>query len=269
MAVNPRQLSRHLRLYPSFLKQSIKSHLEYDVDFFMGVFASVSGHLAALIFLTILYQDIPAISGWTRWEVIFLYGLAVLSRAFASTLFQGVWSISGIIAKGELDKLLVRPVSPLFQIMGSTFGVQGLGHLLSGSTMLIFAGFNVGLIWTFHHIFWLLVALVSGCLVLVSALLIAESITFWTGGQQTNLPYLAYQLGELGRYPLEIYPWPVRSLITWVIPFAFGTYYPTAAIFHKPEEQLAVLSPVMAIFIMFLSIIVWRAGLRSYTGTGS
>jgi ABC-2 type transport system permease protein len=100
-------------------------------------------------------------------------------------------------------------------------------------------------------------------------LLIAESISFWTGGQQTNLPYLAYQIGELGRYPVDIYPWPVRSLITWVVPFAFGTYYPAAAIFNKPGAQLAVLSPALAVTFLIIALIVWRVGIRSYTGTGS
>jgi ABC-2 type transport system permease protein len=243
--------------------------MEYDIDFFMGVFASLSGHLAALFFLTILYQHVPDIAGWTKWEVLFLYGLAILSRAIASTLFQGVWSISGIIARGELDKHLVRPVWPLFHILGSAFGVQGIGHLVSGSAILIIAGYNIGLIWNLFNIGWILLALISGCVVLISALLLAESISFWTGGQQTNLPYLAYQIGELGRYPLEIYPLPIRSLVTWIIPFAFGTYYPTAAILHKSGAQVAVLSPVMAILIFIIAIAVWKAGLRSYTGTGS
>ena len=50
------QILRHIRLYPRYLKQAIKAHMEYNVDFFMGAAASVSGHLAALFFLAILYQ---------------------------------------------------------------------------------------------------------------------------------------------------------------------------------------------------------------------
>ncbi|MCC2683567.1 MAG: hypothetical protein K0R75_466 [Paenibacillaceae bacterium] len=269
MAVNSRQILRHFKLYPHYLMQSIKSHMEYGIDFYMGVIASVSGHLAALAFLVVLYQGVPAIAGWTSWEIVFLYGLATISRAIASTLFQGVWSISGLIAKGEMDKLLVRPLSPLFQVIGSTFGVQGLGHFISGIAMLLIAGWKVDMVWGAYQLGWLLLAVISGCLILVSALLIAESISFWTGGQQTNLPYLAYQIGELGRYPVDIYPWPIRSLITWVVPFAFGTYYPAAAIFNKPGAQLAVLSPVLAVTFLIIALIVWRAGIRSYTGTGS
>ncbi|MBS4176874.1 ABC transporter permease [Lederbergia citrea] len=269
MVVNTRQMWRHIKLYPRFLKQSLKAHMEYDIDFFMGVFASISGHLAAIFFLTVLYRNVPAIVGWTKWEVMLLYGLAILSRSIASTLFQGVWSISGNIARGEMDKLLVRPVWPLFHILGSAFGVQGIGHFISGSAMVIIAGLNSGLTWNAYSIGWFVLAIISGCVVLISALLLAECISFWTGGQQTNLPYLAYQIGELGRYPLEVYPLPIRSLVTWVIPFAFGTYFPTAAILHKPGAQLAFLSPVMAIFVMIVAIAVWKVGLRGYTGTGS
>ena len=263
------QILRHIRLYPRYLKQAIKAHMEYNVDFFMGAAASVSGHLAALFFLAILYQRVPAIGGWTQWEVILLYGISILSRSIASMLFQGVWSISQLISRGELDKLLVRPVWPLLQVLGSAFGVQGLGHLVSGGAMVILAGFHLGSVWNLRGIFWLILAVLSGCVILISILLIAECVSFWTGGRQTNLPYLAYQLGELGRYPMEVYPWPVQFLITWIIPFAFGTYYPVAAILNKPGAYLAFLSPAMAAAILVLAVAVWRAGLRSYSGTGS
>jgi ABC-2 type transport system permease protein len=269
MVVNIRQIYRHIRIYPKFLKQSIKVHKEYNIDFFMGIFASITGHLAAIFFLSILYQNVPEIAGWTRWEIIFLYGLAILSRAFASTLFQGVWSIGSLIGRGELDKFLVRPVWPLFQVLGSVFGVQGIGHLLSGGTMLIISGRNLDIAWNMRSISWLIMALLLGCLILVGVLLIAESASFWTSGQQTNLPYLAYQMGELGRYPLEAYPLPIRTLVTWVIPFAFGTYYPTAAILQKPSAHLAFLSAPIAIAILILATAIWRIGLSSYTGTGS
>jgi ABC-2 type transport system permease protein len=269
MVVNMRQVRRHIKLYPKFIRQAIKSHMEYNIDFFIGIFASITGHMAAVFFLTILYQKVPVIVGWTKWEVLFLYGLAVVARAFASTLFQGVWSIGSLIGRGELDKFLVRPIWPLYQVLGSVFGVQGIGHLVSGAGMLVIAGRNIDVLWSVISISWLVTALVSGCLILVSVLLLAECVSFWTGGQQTNLPYLAYQIGELGRYPLEVYPWPIRSLVTWVIPFAFGTYYPAAAILQKPGANLAFLSPLIAFLAVTISIFVWRAGLRSYTGTGS
>jgi ABC-2 type transport system permease protein len=62
----------------------------------------------------------------------------------------------------------------------------------------------------------------------------------------------------------------VRFALSFVIPFAFASFYPTARFLHRPEflrEFWAV--PVVAVVTATLALSLWRTGVSRYHSTGS
>ena len=62
----------------------------------------------------------------------------------------------------------------------------------------------------------------------------------------------------------------MRFTLSFVIPFAFASFYPTARFLRHPEflrEFWAV--PFVAAITLTLSLTLWRSGVARYHSTGS
>lgn len=111
------RLQRTLYLYWRLLSQQIKAILEYQADFFILVFAAILTQLLGIVFLKVIYMQIPDINGWLFWEVAFMYAMIYLTEGIGSLFFEGTWRIGNLINRGELDVILLRPVSPILQVL--------------------------------------------------------------------------------------------------------------------------------------------------------
>jgi len=58
--------------------------------------------------------------------------------------------------------------------------------------------------------------------------------------------------------------------VTWVLPFAFVSYYPGIALLGKPVASpwLGPLAPLAGPAVALIAALIWRIGLRRYQGTG-
>ena len=50
---------------------------------------------------------------------------------------QGAWTMSFVVNLGGFDALLVRPFSPLLQVLSSQIGMNGLGNCALGAGLLV------------------------------------------------------------------------------------------------------------------------------------
>jgi hypothetical protein len=79
-----------------------------------------------------------------------------------------------------------------------------------------------------------------------------------------------FNLMQFGRYPLTIYDAWVRFALSFVIPFAFASFYPTARFLHRPEFRLYFWSvPAVAAVSLAIALSLWRSGVARYHSTGS
>jgi ABC-2 type transport system permease protein len=61
-----------------------------------------------------------------------------------------------------------------------------------------------------------------------------------------------------------------RLLLTWVLPFAFVSYYPTCLLLGKPVEPSWILwlIPLSGPIVALAASVLWRLGLSRYESTG-
>ena len=75
-------------------------------------------------------------------------------------------------------------------------------------------------------------------------------------------------------YPVHIYSFPVRVLLTFIFPIAFVNFYPAHFFLERQSEtlfhpMLSYLSFPIGLTVLFLSLIFWRFGVNRYSSTGS
>jgi ABC-2 type transport system permease protein len=74
-------------------------------------------------------------------------------------------------------------------------------------------------------------------------------------------------------YPITIFGRPFILLVTFVLPFAFMSYYPVLALLGRPQEAihpfLPYATPLVACLMVCIALTVWRSGVNRYQSTGS
>lgn len=118
-----------IRIYLKMKEQYIKTEMEYTFNFWMMLISGVVTRFVAMAVPFVIYKSLPDIGGWKEDEIYLIMALLSISDGACSVFFEGIWKIPEMVFHGELDNVLSRPVSPLFQILSYGLGLQGLAVL--------------------------------------------------------------------------------------------------------------------------------------------
>ncbi|MBN2794278.1 MAG: ABC-2 family transporter protein [Clostridia bacterium] len=262
---------RYLRIYKIFLKQYLKTLMEYRSDFLIGMLSFFIVQSSNLIFLTLIFKRIPNLNGWTFEEVLFIYGFSQIPRGLDHLFTDNLWLLANeYVRSGSFDKYLLRPINPLFHLIAERFQPDAFGEMIVGLSIFGYAYHLLNL--SFTGIQWLLliIAVLSGSLIYTSIKLAAGSIALWTKRSQHVL-FIIYQLSDFASYPLTIFSTFVRMILLIVVPFAFVAFVPASVFLDKPYIPLGILTGAIVAFVMwFISYnFIWKRGLQVYESTGN
>jgi ABC-2 type transport system permease protein len=259
----------YLSLFGDYLKQYFKMRLAYRMDFINGIVSDFAFQITNLVFILVVFQHTSFLKGWTRDEIIFIYGFFLVPYAVFSTFFN-LWEFQEkYIIKGEMDRVLTRPAHNLFQVMLETMDPQSLAGAVTGIVIMVYAGFHMGLSLSWYDPLVFVLLVLSGVLVYGGVYTAIAAIGFFSDSK-TGISPMIWNIQNYGRYPVNIYNKVIRFLLTWILPFAFVGIYP-AAYFLSREEYYTytLLTPIIGIVFFVLGIMVWNYGVRNYRGAGS
>lgn len=261
---------RGVFLYRRSLGAHIRATMEYQADFWVLILASVLMQAVGLVFLSAIFSRIPQINGWEFWEIVLVYAMVFFAEGVGSLLFEGTWRISWFVNQGELDRFLVRPFSPILQVMSADVGFNGIGNILMGSIFITAAVTQVDVHWSIGKVLLAIVLLASAVIVKLAINLATNASAFWFTGPFNLFAFSMHSLGDLARYPISIYNIGIRTVITAAIPFAFVSFFPAAAILHRgPSWWVGLLTPAVAAYCLLVAAWVFRVGLRRYESAGA
>jgi ABC-2 type transport system permease protein len=145
-----------------------------------------------------------------------------------------------------------------------------LADLTLGIVILSNAWRKVGPELSVNAVLYFFTAVLGGWGVLTGVFLSLTSLSFWSEDRTSIMPPV-YNLFNFARYPLDIYRPFIRILLTWVIPFGFVAFYPSAGLLPKGQifHHLSVFAPAVGLFMLSLGGFIWSRGVRRYSGAGS
>lgn len=263
-------MKRYMKLYLKFLQQYIKTLIEYRADFILGLVGFVLVQFVGVIFIQLIFNSIPTLQGWNFYEILFIYGFAQIPRGIDHVFTDYLWIFSWkTIVQGEFDKYLVRPLNPLFQVISEKFQPDGFGEIIIGSILLITSWINLGIEVTISKLLTLIVVILFATLIYTSIKLAVTSLAFWVKFAQSYM-FMAYQLSSFVKYPITIYPFGIRFIVTFLIPFAFTGYYPGAYFLGRENfVQGILLTCLIAVVAFIIAYRIWVIGISKYESTGS
>ncbi len=263
-------MKRHLRLFLLYFAQYAKVRLAYKGDFFIAFFSSMAATVLGFGFLLVLFSKIPRLQDWSFYEVFFLYGFSLIPLGLFNVVSWNLYEFGDLyIIQGRFDRVLLRPVDTLFQVIFEKFRIESLQEVVTGLVVISVSVRRLNLTWRATDYCWFALMVICGLLIYLSVFLILTAVSFWFEDRVGIVPPV-FNMLTFGRYPLTIYNVFIQFLLSWIIPFGFASFYPTTHFLRRESfTPYFHLVPVVAAAFFLLSLFVWHKGVENYSSTGS
>ncbi len=268
-------LSRYFSMAVAYLKFNIQAGLEYPAYLIGWFLSNPLQFIFGVITIKVVITNFQPLGGWTFGQVVFLYGLGILSHGLSVVFFVQTWNMDRRVTEGGFDRMLVRPLNVFFQFCFDYFNYIGFTDLIPGLIVFGYGCTLVGFSFTVLNIFKILIVVIGGTLLRGGLYIITGSLSFWvqrTGGELVDVQLSLHEATK--RFPMSIYPKFLQGIFTFLWPIGFTCFYP-ASEFLGIETQfvfpgsLCVWAFVVGIAIFLLGITIFNFGLLKYESAGS
>jgi ABC-2 type transport system permease protein len=256
------------------LKIILRNSYQLDTAYFSQTFGdllSTIGYCVTfLLFLQILFSNVPSIAGYDKNEMIFFtfIGQIVFYTMWATTFINNDNLIIDV-NKGNLDLILTKPLPHLFYL--SLRELKLIGMIRDGLPPLIMYALVID--WgklglePFTLIIGIIVLLLGELAFHVFQFLLLLPV-FWIG-ESSEFYGLIWSFYDIN-VPLEGVPKVLKTAFITVIPILTTTAVSVSVILgrSKPIPTLILISIVAAFFIVIKNA-AWKFALRHYSSASS
>ena len=76
-------------------------------------------------------------------------------------------------------------------------------------------------------------------------------------------------LTDTGRYPITVYPWWLRVIVTYIVPIGLATTIPVQALRGELTGWNVLVFLGVSLAAVFIASRVWKVGVKRYSGASS
>ena len=263
-----------IKLFFAFARVSMLTQMEYRLGYVVRMAGKVIDFGGSFAILAIMLFRFQSIGTWSAHEVLFLYSLNILTYSVAATFTMPICNIGASIRSGTMDAALTRPVNPLYLIICQNASAGYITNYLLGLGVMVFALVNLQIEITFASVALLVLSIMGGILIHAAALIACGVPSFWTV-KNNALPRIFYwEFNRFVDYPINIYSGFIQGILTFVLPYAFISFYPAGLFLGRTDDTIFhpvifYLSPLVGIVCFALAYRFWKFGLDAYQSTGS
>ncbi len=265
-----KKIKRYCRLYKVFVAQFFKSIVQSKVDFLMGLLGFFMTQILGIVFMYLIFEQIPSLKGWTLEQLIFIYGFAQIPRGIDHLFTDNIWMIAWrMVITGDFDRYMLRPMNIFFQVICEKLQPDAIGELLVGAILVIISLAKGIVIVDALHIILFIVSVIAGAVIYTSIKLFFATISFWV---KQSGPFLqvAYEMADFAKYPTEIYSKPIKFILTMIIPFAFVAYIPASFFLLEKSAWTTVgIECGIAVLFWIIAYTFFKHGISKYESAGN
>ncbi len=264
---------RHVTLVLRFAVVSFRNSSAFRIDFFTSIAHNLLYQGIFIAFWkSVMSHTTSPLGHWSFPELSILSAFSLVATAIMQW-FTGLLQLPAKVIRGDLDKYLCRPVSPLFALLVED--VNALSSFYQLTSALIILGF----ICVYYHVPVTVTGvaasvglLVVGCAVVLLMQACVGLLSFWYG-EVSRFNTVLMIARDCERYPLDLFPLWIRSTLTWIVPIGLISTYPVLTLLHHGTQDSGALAYVgvgvlLLVIWMLIFATMWRRALRRYESFG-
>ncbi|MFC5317008.1 MULTISPECIES: ABC transporter permease [Brachybacterium] len=261
------------RMVATLYGSRIRSQATFRTSFVTDVAGQVLIVATEFLELWVILSQVGTLGGMTLAQVAVVYGLGALAFGIGDLLFGEIDNLSSYIRSGKLETLMIRPVPLLLQISSLDLSLRRIGRIVVGlamyGTALAIAGFSP----TPSALALAVLAPLAGALLFGALFTMAGALQFWLVDGREFANAFTYGSNYVATTPGAVFALPMRAFFTFVVPATLIAYAPTLALLEMPGPALVPswagwMGLPAAVLVWIVAGLLWRAGVRRYTGAG-
>lgn len=262
-------MKRYWTLLRVYLRTTVLVDLEYRANFLAELGMTVFWTLWILASLTVFFSHRSDLAGWTYDESLIVVGLFMcFGGVIEATLRPNVLRVVELIQKGTMDFVLLKPANSQFMATMTTFAVLRSLDVMAGLVVVVVALYRMQYVPTLSQVLAFGLMLPAGAIILYSGWVGLVTTAFWFV-RIDNVTELFSAIFETGRFPISVYKGWLRLLLTFVVPVAFLTTFPAAALIGRVTPAYALVAVALAAVLFYLSSRFWNFAIRFYSSASS
>ena len=259
----------YLRLIGVFFRVNIAGELAYRINFLFSFFESVMGLGFTLAGMAIIFSYTDSLNGWRPEEILALVGVySLIGGVIRVAILPGMQQLTESVRDCTFDFTLTKPEDAQLIATFSRVAVWKIIDIFLGLVILIIALARMGSVIGGVQAVEFLGMLLTGSVIVYSFFLILATLAFWLVRVE-NLLEIFQSMYQTGRWPVSLYPGWLRFGLTFIVPVAFAVSVPAEALTGRLGGTTLLGALGLAILLSAVARLVWRLGLRHYSGASA
>lgn len=259
--------------YMTLIGSRVRAQLSYRSSFVINAFTALAVGVLEFTEIAVLLGNVPTLGGLDFSQAALVFALSNCGFALADLVAGQLDQINRYLREGKLEAFLVRPLPLMAQLVTADFQLRRAGRLVFALIVGAVVVATQRVDWGAGSVYLLIITPFVGGAIYAALFALAGGIQFWLidGSEFTNA--FVYGGSYAGQVPGSTLFVPFRLLFTFVVPATVAGYLPALLILGLPGPSwlpswLGWFAPLFAVWVWVLAMLVWRAGVKKFTGAG-
>lgn len=259
-------MKRLFKIYTTCIATAVAAVTAYRLNFVLSLFMSLLSNLLFPLVTILIYGAGASFPGWNLFEVLLVQSLFLLSSGIAHLVWEGMlWSTMSHVREGTFEVILLKPLSPLYFMVVSSFNPHSFGTVIGSGVLFNVALYNTGMPSVMETVQFLILFAAGFCVVSGLNMIMAATSFKWVGN--TRLSDIYESIMNFGKYPAGIFPQALRATTTFIIPVAMIGFAPASALLGRAESAMFI-AVIPCVLFMLFGVWLYRLMIKQYEGVG-
>jgi ABC-2 type transport system permease protein len=262
-------MGRYFSLYRMFISKQLKTLMIYRADFFVGILCLFLSFITVTFSIWAIFEKTNSIGGWTKYDVLFMYGYNLFVSGIAWFFFNQAWALRDSVISGSFLKYKIRPINPLFHFFAEAVDLRSVITVILGLMILVNSAADLGYSWALKNILLISIFSILSAALLAGFIILTSAMAFWFTISNPLLGFLASMHG-IAHFPMTIYGRAMGAFLSIVVPIAFMSFYPCAILLGKIDGYTHIYQMLAVIVVLWVvATRLWLKGVQHYELSGT
>ncbi|MDR0293275.1 MAG: ABC-2 family transporter protein [Oscillospiraceae bacterium] len=259
-------MKKLLAIYKTCVKTALNRAAAYRLNFILSFLITLGSNILFPLVTILIYNSGASFPEWDFYEVLLIQAVFTLSHGLAGIVFNEVlWKTMLHIREGSFEIVLLKPLTPLFFLISTSFEPEFAGLLIGGGVMFGIAAAHTGIA-SALAIGQFLLLFAAGFAVMAGINMMMAATSFkWVGN--SRIPEIFESVKNFGKYPAAVFPQIIRGLAAFIIPVSMIGFFPAGALLGR-LDLTAFIAILPCFLFMLIGIWLYNHMIRLYEGVG-
>jgi len=249
----------------------LQQDISFRFDFIVRLINTAISLAAGIGAIAIIFSKTHSVNGWDFYSTMAVTGMFMfiqsLKNLFIGPSLDSIAGLGGELWTGGFDFTLLKPVPTQLYISIRNWAPLTLIDLVISLIVIIYSFVHVYSDFSINSLLIFIIAIFSSLIILYSILLILSSLAFWYLG--TPVLWIFNSVMETGRYPVRVYPFVFRFILTWIIPVGLIVSIPAEALMAKADVHEVLFGLVFGIVSYIAAVLFFKLSIKKYSSASS